>query len=98
MGASDRFVVVGGGVVAASVAYHLARRGASVIIVDGDHAGAATNAGAGIICPWTASLDDAMASSSDAVHGQMMPAPALVAAPAWSPSTMITDAPRRARW
>src|SRR5215469_607787 len=59
MGASARFVVVGGGVVAASVAYHLARRGASVIIVAGGQRGAATSAGAGIICPWTAPLDDA---------------------------------------
>ena len=57
--ASARFGVVGGGVVAASVAYHLARRGASVIIVEGGQRGAATSAGAGIICPWTAPLDDA---------------------------------------
>lgn len=59
MGASARFIVVGGGVVAASVAYHLARRGVSVIIVEGGQRGAATNAGAGIICPWTAVLDEA---------------------------------------
>ena len=59
VGASARFIVVGGGVVAASVAYHLARRGASVIIVEGGQRGAATSAGAGIICPWTAPLDDA---------------------------------------
>jgi D-amino-acid dehydrogenase len=51
--------VIGGGVVAASVAYHLARQGASVIIVEGSQPGAATSAGAGIICPWTAPLDDA---------------------------------------
>jgi D-amino-acid dehydrogenase len=57
--ASARVIVVGGGVVAASVAYHLARRGASVVIVAGGQRGAATSAGAGIICPWTASLDDA---------------------------------------
>src|SRR6516165_9602720 len=57
--ASARFVVVGGGVVAASVAYHLARLGASVIIAEGSQRGAATSAGAGIICPWTAPLDDA---------------------------------------
>jgi D-amino-acid dehydrogenase len=57
--ASARFIVVGGGVVAASVAYHLARRGASVVIVEGGQRGAATSAGAGIICPWTAPLDDA---------------------------------------
>ena len=59
MMASARFVVVGGGVVAASAAYQLARRGAAVIIVEGDQPGIATNAGAGIICPWTAPLDDA---------------------------------------
>lgn len=59
VGANASFVVVGGGLVAASVTYHLARRGASVIIVEGDQPGAATNAGAGIICPWTAPLDDA---------------------------------------
>src|SRR5215471_120819 len=57
-GTSARFVVVGG-VFATSVAYHLACRGASVIIVEGGQRGAATSAGAGIICPWTASLDDA---------------------------------------
>jgi D-amino-acid dehydrogenase len=56
---SERFVVVGGGVVAASVAYHLARRGASVLIAAGGQAGPASSAGAGIICPWTAALDDA---------------------------------------
>ena len=56
---SARFVVVGGGVVAAAVAYHLTRWGASVVVVAGDQAGAATDAGAGIICPWTAPLDDA---------------------------------------
>jgi len=59
VGASARFIVVGGGLVAASVTYHLARLGASVIIVAGGRRGAATDAGAGIICPWTAPLDDA---------------------------------------
>jgi D-amino-acid dehydrogenase len=59
VGTGARFIVVGGGVVAASVAYHLARRDASVIIVAGGQRGAATRAGAGIICPWTAPLDDA---------------------------------------
>jgi D-amino-acid dehydrogenase len=58
MDSSGRFVVVGGGVVAASIAYHLARLGASVIVAEGNQPGAATGAGAGIICPWVASLDD----------------------------------------
>ena len=59
MTADARFVVVGGGVVAAAAAYQLVRRGAAVIIVEGDQPGIATNAGAGIICPWTAPLEDA---------------------------------------
>jgi len=59
MSVSARFVVVGGGVVAAAVAYHLARWGASVVVVEGGQAGTATNAGAGIICPWTAPLEGA---------------------------------------
>ena len=59
MTADARFVVVGGGVVAAAAGYQLARRGAAVIIVEGDQPGIATNAGAGIICPWTAPLEDA---------------------------------------
>ena len=59
MTASARFVVVGGGVVAAATAYQLARRGAAVIVVEGDQPGIATNAGAGIICPWPEPVDDA---------------------------------------
>jgi D-amino-acid dehydrogenase len=59
MDASTRIVVIGGGIVAASVAYHLARRDVPVIIVAAEHAGAATDAGAGIICPWTEQADDA---------------------------------------
>jgi D-amino-acid dehydrogenase len=52
MAASTKIVVVGGGIVAASVAYHLAREGASLITVEADLPGPATGAGAGIICPW----------------------------------------------
>lgn len=59
MTASTRFVVTGGGVVAAAAAYQLARHGVAVIIVEGDQAGIATNAGAGIICPWPEPQDDA---------------------------------------
>jgi D-amino-acid dehydrogenase len=53
-----RLVVVGGGVVAAAVAYHLTRWGVPVVVVAGDQAGTATDAGAGIVCPWTAPLED----------------------------------------
>jgi D-amino-acid dehydrogenase len=44
---------VGARIVGASVAYHLARRGVAVVVIDGVEAGWATGAGAGIICPWT---------------------------------------------
>ncbi|MFB1097594.1 NAD(P)/FAD-dependent oxidoreductase [Terribacillus sp. JSM ZJ617] len=45
-------VVVGGGIAGASTAYHLARAGAEVTIVDSKAKGQATAAGAGIISPW----------------------------------------------
>lgn len=46
------YIVVGGGILGASTAYHLAISGASVTLVDRSDQGQATNAGAGIICPW----------------------------------------------
>ena len=52
-------VVVGGGILGASAAFHLARAGAQVTIVDQAHEGRATAAGAGIICPWVSGADDA---------------------------------------
>ena len=48
-----RFVVIGGGVVGASAAYHLARNGVETILADRRDAGHATGAGAGIISPGT---------------------------------------------
>lgn len=47
-----KVIVVGSGIVGASTAYHLATKGAEVIVVDQGHAGQATPAGAGIVCPW----------------------------------------------
>jgi D-amino-acid dehydrogenase len=58
MSETARIVVVGGGIVGASAAYHLAREGASVLIAEGGQTGTATAAGAGIICPWTVPADD----------------------------------------
>jgi D-amino-acid dehydrogenase len=49
----DDAIVVGGGIVGASTAYHLARLGARVTLVDQARAGQATAAGAGIISPGT---------------------------------------------
>lgn len=47
-----RIAVIGAGVLGASTAFHLALADADVVLVDEAHAGRATAAGAGIICPW----------------------------------------------
>lgn len=47
----DDTIVVGGGIVGASAAYHLARAGARVTLIDQAQPGQATAAGAGIIAP-----------------------------------------------
>jgi D-amino-acid dehydrogenase len=44
-------VVVGGGIVGASAAYHLVRAGAKTLLIDRHDAGRATDAGAGILAP-----------------------------------------------
>lgn len=46
-------IVVGGGIVGASVGYHLARAGSDVVLVDREDEGRATDAGAGILSPST---------------------------------------------
>ncbi|MEW9501556.1 NAD(P)/FAD-dependent oxidoreductase [Jeotgalibacillus marinus] len=45
-------IVVGGGILGASTTYHLARAGAQVMLVDRQDPGQATDAAAGIVCPW----------------------------------------------
>jgi D-amino-acid dehydrogenase len=54
-----RVVVIGSGVAGASTAFALARRGVQVTIVDAAEPAAATLAGAGIIQPWSSSIDGA---------------------------------------
>ncbi|WP_020574259.1 NAD(P)/FAD-dependent oxidoreductase [Actinopolymorpha alba] len=49
-------VVIGSGIVGASAAYHLALREVSVVLVDRVDVGRATDAGAGIVCPWISSV------------------------------------------
>ncbi len=48
----ERIIVIGAGILGASAAYHLAKQGAEVIVVDRKDKGQATDAAAGIICPW----------------------------------------------
>lgn len=43
--------VIGGGIVGASAAYHLAKAGVKAILIDGSQVGKATSAGAGIVAP-----------------------------------------------
>ncbi|WP_210364295.1 FAD-binding oxidoreductase [Bacillus sp. REN3] len=47
-----KFVVIGAGILGASAAYHLAKSGAEVAIIDRHDKGQATDAAAGIIGPW----------------------------------------------
>ncbi|WP_188193374.1 NAD(P)/FAD-dependent oxidoreductase [Nonomuraea sp. SYSU D8015] len=53
-----RVVVIGSGIVGASAAYYLSGRGAAVTVVDGGYHGEATQAGAGIVCPWVDHPED----------------------------------------
>jgi D-amino-acid dehydrogenase len=48
-----RVLVIGSGIFGASTAHALAREGADVVLADEGHAGRATYAGAGIVCPWS---------------------------------------------
>lgn len=54
-----RVIVVGGGIVGASAAFHLARRGVATTLVDAGHRGRATSAGAGVVFPWPFPWDPA---------------------------------------
>ncbi|WP_299088981.1 FAD-dependent oxidoreductase [uncultured Metabacillus sp.] len=47
-----KIIVVGAGILGASTAYHLALSGAEVTLVDRFDKGQATDAAAGIVCPW----------------------------------------------
>ena len=48
----DSYLVIGAGVLGASTAYYLAKMGAHVKVIDARIPGQATDAAAGVICPW----------------------------------------------
>jgi glycine/D-amino acid oxidase-like deaminating enzyme len=52
-------IVIGGGIVGMSAAYHLASAGARTLLIDREDQGRATDAGAGILAPETNSRDPA---------------------------------------
>ena len=53
----SRVIVLGGGIVGASAAFHLAREGVETVLIDREDAGRATSAGAGIVAPGTSLRD-----------------------------------------
>ena len=54
-----KVAIIGAGIVGASAAYHLSRQAdAEVILIDKEHKGKATLAGAGIICPWVPHVEN----------------------------------------
>ncbi|MBP3041222.1 FAD-binding oxidoreductase [Bacillaceae bacterium Marseille-Q3522] len=53
-----KVIVIGAGIVGASTAYHLVKKGAEVVVADQFHKGQATAAGAGIVCPWITRVED----------------------------------------
>lgn len=46
------YIIVGAGILGASTAYYLAKSGACVTVIDRKEPGQATDAAAGIVCPW----------------------------------------------
>ncbi|WP_226579560.1 NAD(P)/FAD-dependent oxidoreductase [Halobacillus litoralis] len=47
-----KHIIIGAGILGASTAFHLAKRGEKVLIIDRLEAGQATKNAAGIVCPW----------------------------------------------
>lgn len=47
-----KHIIIGAGILGASAAYHLAKKGEEVVIIDRHEPGRATRNAAGIVCPW----------------------------------------------
>ncbi|KHE71989.1 FAD-binding oxidoreductase [Halobacillus sp. BBL2006] len=54
-----KHIIIGAGILGASTAYHLAKAGEEVVVVDRNDPGQATQAGAGIVCPWLTNRSNA---------------------------------------
>src|SRR4051812_13843064 len=63
--AAARVVVLGAGIVGATAAWQLARRGVRVDLVESGETGRATSAGAGIVQPWRPAATGSWAAYSD---------------------------------
>src|SRR3954447_18191213 len=72
MRSAARVVVVGAGIVGATAAWQLARRGVDVVLVESGETGPATSAGAGIVQPWRPAAAGPWAAYSD-LAGQTWP-------------------------
>ena len=59
-------IVIGSGIAGAATAYQLVRRGVEVVVVNDERPGVATEAGAGIVCPWTSRRSDAEQQATSA--------------------------------
>ncbi|MEO3470651.1 FAD-dependent oxidoreductase [Roseomonas sp. CAU 1739] len=73
-----RVVVIGGGILGAVAAYSLLRAKAEVTLLDRAHDGRATQAGAGIVCPWTTRYEGEALYAM--LHGGATAYPDLIAA------------------
>ncbi|MFC2949458.1 NAD(P)/FAD-dependent oxidoreductase [Virgibacillus sediminis] len=47
-----KHIIIGAGILGASTAYHLAKKGEDIVIIDRQEPGQATRNAAGIVCPW----------------------------------------------
>ncbi|MFD1849846.1 NAD(P)/FAD-dependent oxidoreductase [Oceanobacillus bengalensis] len=72
----NKYIVVGAGILGASTAYYLAKSGAEVTIVDRQDKGQATDAAAGMICPWISQRRNkawyALAKGGARIYGQLV--------------------------
>ncbi|WP_124070722.1 NAD(P)/FAD-dependent oxidoreductase [Filibacter tadaridae] len=71
-----QYIIIGAGILGASTAYHLAKAGAGVTVIDRQEPGRATDAAAGIICPWLSQRRNkawySLAKSGAAYYGSLI--------------------------